>query len=750
MKKRLPLAALALGAVVAPVSAVPPRTTAIKLKNETDQPLYLFKTDLKHGDWTPKLHPPEVIKPGEEGYWKSESNELGTNGTEGNVRYRLGGALWQPPARVAADRSARGGSAVASCSHNPDQIDTFWVTPNGGIDSAWWNVKTKKWSATITLTPANVARPDSPLAALSRTKDQMDLFWIAPDGAVHSMAWSMPANKWTAPFAITPANAARAGSALAAAALDAGHLDVFWVGRDGAVESASWPKSPKDFTWAKPVAVTPANATRADSSLAATPRAGGEVHLYFVGADGGVASTFWTTHVPKWVPSFRVSGPNTVGAGSHLTCLARTADHAEVLWVNPAGAVSHTWADRKVDGGKWHDPFALTGPKGARPDTSLTAVSRIADQIDAFWLAPNGAVTTAWWSAKANKGAWNPAAVLSPPATSRADASLSAVSRGGQHLDVIWIGNVGGLEEVRWDGDNVPEVYVSWDNPFISSQYGNTYHQSCPDHYELSFTGGPGNHAAANFVLAKTKVHAVPGFKPSTNGFHFSNSGWKDKNIKLPVVEISLPKPIGKIDISNSTQGLCGGMVYAAMDYFYAKKSIPQTTDPPAKESDPLFQYLKKRLETSWDPTGAGVNYVKFMQPEYPDGDEGVPQGLGVEKGRSFVIAREEWPKIKADIDAHKLSPLGLVQVKSLNPIDIGKNHQVLAYAYELNNNLVTLSIYDPNVQLNDTVRLQFNVGDWSGRIDVHRFVDGKAEPKAINTIFRTNYEPPAASLKRP
>jgi hypothetical protein len=220
--------------------------------------------------------------------------------------------------------------------------------------------------------------------------------------------------------------------------------------------------------------------------------------------------------------------------------------------------------------------------------------------------------------------------------------------------------------------------------------------------------------------------------------------------IKLPVVFINFPKPFGKVDISNSTQGLCGGMVYAVIDYFQAKQKLPQTELPPSKESDPLFLYLRSRLESSWDPLGNGANYIKFMRHDYPDADEGVVQGLGLMKGRSFVIARDEWPKIKADIDANKLSPLGLVQTISYNPGDIGKNHQVLCYAYELSASNVTLHIYDPNVPKKDTVRLKFNIGDLAKRIDILRYVDDEYKAKTINTIFRTNYSPPHASLRRP
>src|SRR5581483_3873126 len=96
---------------------VPPRTTAIKLHNNTDKTLHLVKEELVHGDWTPKLHPPAVIKPGEAGYWKSESNELGTNGTAGNIRYSMGDPVWQQPFTMTPDVKSRAGTTVVSCAH---------------------------------------------------------------------------------------------------------------------------------------------------------------------------------------------------------------------------------------------------------------------------------------------------------------------------------------------------------------------------------------------------------------------------------------------------------------------------------------------------------------------------------------------------------------------------------------------------------------------------------------------------------
>ena len=41
--------------------------------------------------------------------------------------------------------------------------------------------------------------------------------------------------------------------------------------------------------------------------------------------------------------------------------------------------------------------------------------------------------------------------------------------------------------------------------------------------------------------------------------------------------------------------------------------------------------------------------------------------------------------------------PLGPVTVHSTNPLDLGMNHQVLAYGYELDGTALTLRVYDPN-----------------------------------------------------
>src|SRR5436190_19892466 len=83
----------------------------------------------------------------------------------------------------------------------------------------------------------------------------------------------------------------------------------------------------------------------------------------------------------------------------------------------------------------------------------------------------------------------------------------------------------------------------------------------------------------------------VEGFLPGKHGFRFSNSFPAG-----PLVTVRLPG-LGPVPLGNASQGLCGGMVFAARDYFEAGTPIPDCEEPPATGSL-LFDYLVRRL---WD-----------------------------------------------------------------------------------------------------------------------------------------------------
>lgn len=178
---------------------------------------------------------------------------------------------------------------------------------------------------------------------------------------------------------------------------------------------------------------------------------------------------------------------------------------------------------------------------------------------------------------------------------------------------------------------------------------------------------------------------ARPAFRPSRHAFAFSNS-WPAGPA------IAIRTPVGAIGIGNAARGLCGGMVFAALDYWQAGRH-PPASQPAA--GTPLFRFIVRRLIQSWHiPHGVAAYYRGMLSS---DGQLA-----------TRTIARQ-WPRVQARLDAGQPSALGVVTVASANPLLLGRNHQVLAYSYVADGHEVTLLVYDPNSGPDDGVVIRFS-----------------------------------------
>jgi hypothetical protein len=216
------------------------------------------------------------------------------------------------------------------------------------------------------------------------------------------------------------------------------------------------------------------------------------------------------------------------------------------------------------------------------------------------------------------------------------------------------------------------------------------------------------------------------GFVPSHDGFAFPNS-WP----RAPA--LSIATPVGSIGIGNAARGLCGGMVFAALDYWNARLDPPRSLPAPDTE---LYTFIVRRLVHSWHvPTGV-AKYYQWMS--LPDRDTRLRAG-----GQTVTIrgvwrrtVEREWPRVRALIDDRGTAALGLVTVASANPLLLGDNHQALAYGYELTGTRVSLAVYDPNSGPNDSVRIRF---DLSG---ARAFVHNLNIRWPVRGFFLTAYSP--------
>lgn len=204
-------------------------------------------------------------------------------------------------------------------------------------------------------------------------------------------------------------------------------------------------------------------------------------------------------------------------------------------------------------------------------------------------------------------------------------------------------------------------------------------------------------------------------FLPSKHGFAFANS-WP----KQPAVV--LPAPFGRIGIGDASKGLCGGMVFAAADYFHAGRR------PPAKRpaaGERLYRYIVRRILHSWRlPTGV-LRYYRWML--LPDGEA------------ARRTAEGQWPAIAAELDRGTPVPLGLVTVASASPAQLRHNHQVLAYAYQRRGPRIAVRVYDPNRGPRDDIAVQFDTG---GSEDAPHLDHNLGIKRPVRGFFRVGYAP--------
>jgi hypothetical protein len=210
----------------------------------------------------------------------------------------------------------------------------------------------------------------------------------------------------------------------------------------------------------------------------------------------------------------------------------------------------------------------------------------------------------------------------------------------------------------------------------------------------------------------------APAFVPSDHAFAFANDWPAGPAVTLPLL-------IGSIGIGNAARGLCGGMVFAALDYWHAGAVPPADRPDPGT---PLFRFVVRRLVTSWRVPFGVARYYRWMRRSDAD------------LARRTII--RQWPAVKASLDAGVPAALGVVTVASANPLLLGANHQVLAYGYSVAGTEITLRVYDPNRGPDDGVWIGF-------RADGQALSHNLGLERPVRGFFLTRYapaRPPAAT----
>lgn len=205
----------------------------------------------------------------------------------------------------------------------------------------------------------------------------------------------------------------------------------------------------------------------------------------------------------------------------------------------------------------------------------------------------------------------------------------------------------------------------------------------------------------------------VPGFLPSTSGFHFANR-WPSGPALRFGARIPGPVPIElELRIGDTANGLCGGMALATIDRWLGGEPPPPELTPPS-EGSALFREIVRR---QIDSLGLGLAVARFYRAA----------AVGASRRDRFAI-RDAVPFVRHEIDAGRPAPLGLIHVASRDPRQLIGDHQVVAYGYALDAaaGTVDLAIYDPNHPDDDTIRLRIALGGPHGPVS-YDYIAGEA-----------------------
>ena len=128
-----------------------------------------------------------------------------------------------------------------------------------------------------------------------------------------------------------------------------------------------------------------------------------KIDIFWTGRDGAINSHFfseqktWAEHSPFTL--VRKESPLAARPGGSVSAVSRDKDKIDIFWSGNGGVNTHFFSELKP----WdeHPPFILVNARSAVAATPLGAVasvSRAKDKIDLFWAGRNGALNSLWWS----------------------------------------------------------------------------------------------------------------------------------------------------------------------------------------------------------------------------------------------------------------------------------------------------------------------------------------------------------------
>jgi LysM repeat protein len=344
--------------------------------------------------------------------------------------------------QVAVPSAASASSDVAALSRSRDNMEVWWTGPDNVVHGGFWYDDGQGWKVPYAVPGPVGSTPVGGLAAVSRINTSMETWWIGSDTSVRGAFWYDDGKSWRSyRDPVAPITAAAPTSGMAALSRIQTSMEIWWVGLNGSVQGAFYYQGQNNDTWQR-YELAHLGSASPTTGIAAVSRIPTAMEIWWVGPGGSVEGAFYYATDNKPWQTYTVAPDGSASRSHNVTAVSRRPQSMDVVWITPKGAVKGAFWN---EGDDWElYPDAIADDGSASTQGGLAAVSRAPTSIEVWWIGPDGSVQGASW----NEGVgWRR---YDAPVAAKNNASksggIAAMSRTETTTEVWWIADDGSVQ----------------------------------------------------------------------------------------------------------------------------------------------------------------------------------------------------------------------------------------------------------------------------------------------------------------
>ena len=299
------------------------------------------------------------------------------------------------------------GALVTAIARDPNKLDLFVAGLDGKTYSAAWdrNVSNAQWRGWWNILTGNVPA-GGVVSAVSRDPEKLDIFLISTDGGIYTAAWDAQAanGAWRGWWRILN-GVGKPGAPVAAVSRDPHKLDIFVAGMDGKVYSAAWDAQAANGAWRGWWPILNGNLP-SGGTITAVSRDANKLDLFMVGTDGGIYTAAWDAQAANgaWRGWWRILN-GVAKPGAPVAAVSRDPHKLDIFVIGTDGGIYTAAWDAQVANGAWRGWWRILNGV-AELNGGIATVSRDLNKLDVFVVGTDGGIYTAAWDAQVANGAW--------------------------------------------------------------------------------------------------------------------------------------------------------------------------------------------------------------------------------------------------------------------------------------------------------------------------------------------------------